>query len=130
MGLRPVITMTVLVVEDSEPMRRTIRSVIEDLAQVVWECSDGADALARYTECRPDWVLMDIKMGHIDGLAATRQIRAAFPDARIVMVTSYDEQSFRDEARLAGACGYVVKENLRDLAKILFGGDPPKNSID
>jgi CheY-like chemotaxis protein len=126
----PVIRMKVLVVEDSEPMRRTIRSFIEDLAQVVWECPDGADALAKYTEHRPDWVLMDIKMGEVDGLAATRRIRAAFPEARIVMVTSFDEQSFRDEARVAGACGYVLKENLRELAKILAGGDPPENSID
>jgi CheY-like chemotaxis protein len=110
-------------------MRRTIRSFIEDLADVVWECSDGADALALYTEHRPDWVLMDIKMSGVDGLAATRQIKAAFPDARIVMVTSYDEQSFRDEARLAGASGYVLKENLGDLARLLAREGGPKNSI-
>ncbi|HEY6327846.1 MAG TPA: response regulator transcription factor [Blastocatellia bacterium] len=113
--------MKALIVEDSEPMRRTIRSFIEDLAHVVWECVDGSDALAQYAEHRPDWVLMDIKMGKVDGLAAARQIKAAFPDARIVMVTSYDEQSFRDEARLAGACRYVLKENLRELMNILSG---------
>lgn len=116
-------TMKVLIVEDSEPMRRTIKSFVEDLAETVWECADGADALAQYTEHRPDWVLMDIKMAKIDGLAATRQIRAAYPNARIVMVTSYDEQSLRDEARLAGACGYVLKENLRQLATFLKGED-------
>jgi CheY-like chemotaxis protein len=113
--------MKVLVIEDSEPMRRTIRSFVEDLAQIIWECPDGADALAEYTRHKPDWVLMDIKMGDTDGLAATREIKAAFPDARVVMVTSYDEQSLRDEARLAGACGYVLKENLRELVTILSG---------
>jgi CheY-like chemotaxis protein len=121
--------MKVLVVEDSEPMRRTIRSFVEDLAQTVLECSDGANALAQYTEHQPDWVLMDIKMRGIDGLVATRQIKAAFPDARIVMVTSYDEQSLRDEARLAGACGYVLKENLRELAKILAGQGRSEKSV-
>jgi CheY-like chemotaxis protein len=119
--------MKVLVVEDSEPMRRAIRSFMDDLADVVWECADGADALAQYTEHRPDWVLMDIKMRGVDGLAATRQIKASFPDARIVMVTSYDEQSLRDEARLAGACGYVLKENLADLARLLVGEADPKS---
>ena len=122
-------TMTVLVIEDSEPMRRTIRSFIDDLTQVVWECPDGTDALAEYRKNRPDWVLMDIKMGVVDGLAATRQIKTAFPDARIVIVTSYDEQSLRDEARLAGACGYVLKENLRELVNILSGEGRSESSI-
>jgi two-component system NarL family response regulator len=122
--------MKVLIVEDSEPMRRTIKSFIEDLACQVYECADGRDALAEFARRRPDWVLMDIKMRDVDGLAAARQIKSAFPDARIVMVTSYDEESFRDEARLAGACGYVLKESLRDLAKIIAGGDRRENSID
>jgi CheY-like chemotaxis protein len=113
--------MNVLIVEDSEPMRRTIRSVIEDLADRIDECTDGQQAMSEFAMHRPDWVLMDIKMGKVDGLAATRQIKAAFPDARVIMVTSYDEQSLRDEARLAGACGYVLKENLRELVKILSG---------
>src|SRR5262249_46508821 len=117
----PVITMKVLIVEDSEPMRRTIKSFIEDVVEVVDECSDGAEALTQFTKHRPDWVLMDIKMNGVDGLAATRQIKAAFPDARIVIVTSYDEPSFREEARLAGAVGYVLKENLEDLPRILLG---------
>jgi DNA-binding NarL/FixJ family response regulator len=71
---------------------------------------------------------MDIKMKDVDGLAATRQIKAAFPEARIVMVTSFDEQSLRDEARLAGACGYVLKESLGDLVKIMACG--PETQID
>jgi len=122
--------MKVLLVEDSEPVRRAIKSFIEDLAEQVYECADGRDALGEFARHRPDWVLMDIKMGDVDGLAATRQIKAAFPDARVVMVTSYDEQSFREEARLSGACGYVLKENLRQLAKILAGERRPENSIE
>jgi DNA-binding NarL/FixJ family response regulator len=122
--------MNVLIVEDSEQMRRTIRSFVEDVAQEIHECPDGRQALAGFIRYRPDWVLMDIKMKYLDGLAATRQIKAAFPDARIVMVTSYDEQSLRDESQLAGACGYVLKENLRDLVKLIAGDSGPENSID
>ena len=117
--------MKVLIVEDSQAMRRAIKSFIEDLARQILECADGAQALDCYTTHRPDWVLMDIKMKGVDGLAATRQIKAAFPEARIVMVTSFDEQSLRDEARLAGASGYVLKENLGDLVKIMAGSDRP-----
>ena len=111
--------MKVLIVEDSEPMRRTIMSFIGDVAEEIYECPDGRDALPAFARYQPDWVLMDIKMNDVDGLAATRQIKAAFPDARIVMVTSFDEQSLRDEARLAGACGYVLKENLLDIRHLL-----------
>jgi CheY-like chemotaxis protein len=121
--------MKVLIVEDSKQMRRTIKSSIEDLADHLYECADGANALAEYARRRPDWVLMDIMMPGVDGLTATRQLKAAFPDARIVMVTSCDEQSLRDEARLAGAHGYVLKENLQDLRKFLVGDNPLKNNF-
>ena len=110
-------------------MRRTIKSFIQDLAEQVYECADGREALDAFTRDRPDWVLMDIEMGDVDGFAAARQIKAVFPDARIVMVTSYDEQSLREEARLAGACGYVLKENLRDLAKLIAGEGRSENSV-
>jgi len=124
--------MKVLIVEDSEPMRLTIKSFIEgfieDKGGWVHECADGAQALAEYAKHRPDWVLMDIKMKHVDGLAATRQITTLFPEARIVIVTSYDEASFRDEARQAGASGYVLKENLLELAEILCGTNPAHDS--
>ena len=54
--------MNMLIVDDSEPMRRTIRSFIEDLADQIHECADGRNALEEYRRFRPDWVLMDIKM--------------------------------------------------------------------
>lgn len=118
--------MKVLLVEDSEPMRLTIKSFIEDLVERFYECADGRDALGEFATHRPDWVLMDIKMSDVDGLAAARQLKATFPDARIVMVTSYDQQSFREEARLAGACGYVLKENLAQLVQILESDGEPE----
>jgi len=134
--IRAVLAMNFLIVEDSDPMRRAIRNFIEGLVESlsndkgcrIFECSDGAQALAEYAKHRPDWVLMDIKMKHVDGLAATRQITTLFPEARIVIVTSYDEASFRDEARQAGACGYVLKENLLELESILGSITPAHDS--
>ncbi|HXG93315.1 MAG TPA: response regulator [Blastocatellia bacterium] len=112
----------VLIVEDNENMRRVIRSVIGELAEVV-ECEDGRDALAAYARHQPDWVFMDIKMEGVNGIAATREIKAAFPDARIVIVTNYDDAEFREAAFKAGACDHVLKEDLLSLRRII--GQPP-----
>jgi CheY-like chemotaxis protein len=111
--------MRLLIVEDNATIRRMINSIVKDLAEEITECSDGSEALAAYRESRPDWVLMDIKMKETDGLAATRQIRAAFPGANIVIVTNYDEADLREAARDAGARAYVVKEDLFALREVL-----------
>lgn len=104
--------MTVLIVDDNHPMRRAIKSLIGDLIDECHECADGNQALAAYRQHRPDWVLMDLRIGTTDGLAATRQIKTAFPEARIVMLTDFDDESLRAAAEHAGACNYILKENL------------------
>jgi CheY-like chemotaxis protein len=111
--------MNILIVEDNEHMRRTIKSLLGDLVTQFHECSDGSQALAAYTEHQPDWVLMDIEMGQVDGLTATKQIKAAYPDARIIIVTNYDEPALRETAQAAGAFDYVLKENLFTLSQML-----------
>ena len=111
--------MNLLIVEDNARMRRMIKQVVGDLAERVDECEDGADALACYAANLPDWVLMDIQMKNTDGLTATRQIKAVFSDAKIVIVTNFDDTTFRESARAAGAFDYVLKENLLDVRRIL-----------
>lgn len=108
--------------EDNYQMRRLIKSVVGDLAEAIFECCDGSEALDAYRAQRPDWVLMDIEMTRLDGISATRQIKAAFPDARVVIVTEYDHPDWREEARCAGACEYVLKENLFELRRIVTHG--------
>jgi len=112
--------MTILVVEDNEPMRELLKKLVRDLAEDLTECDDGAQALGAYQRCHPDWVLMDVKMKTMDGFAATRQIKAAFPEARIIIVTGYDNDKLRTAAHAAGACGFVHKENLLELRRILM----------
>lgn len=109
----------VLIVEDDRPMRELIRRVLGEAVESFIECSDGRDALAVYEAERPDWVLMDIKMKDIDGLVATQQIMTAWPRARVLIVTSYNDASLREAAQRAGASGYVLKENLLELVGIL-----------
>ncbi len=116
-----------LIVEDNENMRRVIRSVIAELAGEVHECADGSEALAAYAAHRPDWVLMDLRMRDVDGITATSRITSAFPGARILIVTDYDDQDLRAASHEAGARGYVVKENLLDLSRILRPDAPKTN---
>lgn len=116
---RPILARMILIVEDNAQVRRMIRSFIADLDPDCCECEDGALAFAAYERLRPDWVLMDIQMRRMNGLAATRQIIARFPEARIVMVTSHDDARMRRMAREAGARDYVVKENLLELRRLL-----------
>lgn len=111
--------MTVLIVEDNEGVRRLLRSVVAGIADMVWDCCDGADALDAYVNHRPDVVLMDIQMHVVDGLAATRQILLSDPSAKVVMVTDYDDDDLRVAAREAGACGYALKRNLLDLVPLI-----------
>jgi len=108
-----------LIVEDSAPVRRLIKSVVADLAEEIYECANGAEALTEYSRYQPDFVLMDIRMSLTDGIAATRQIRKADPGARIIIVTDYDQIDLREAAKRAGAIGYVVKDNLLDLVSFL-----------
>jgi CheY-like chemotaxis protein len=114
--------MKLLVVEDNPQMRRMIRAVVTDLAEAVTECGDGEEAVAAYAAEQftgDDRVLMDLQMPGVGGLEATRRIRAAFPDARIIIVTQYDDPYWRAAASQAGACGYVLKENLLELRQTL-----------
>lgn len=107
--------MKVLIVEDHLPLRRVIRRVIGAWADEVCECGDGAAACALYANWHPDWVLMDIELPQLNGIAATRQICANYPDARIVIVTNYNDPTLQAAATQAGARGYVLKDNLLDL---------------
>lgn len=109
----------VLVVEDNAAMRTLIRSLVARVAPTVHECEDGASAVDLYVRLRPDWVLMDINLGGMDGLAATRAIRQSDPAARVIIVTELDDEGYRRAAEDAGACGFVLKENLLRLPALL-----------
>jgi CheY-like chemotaxis protein len=110
---------TILIAEDDEGMRRVIKSIVSRLSECIYESRNGREAVAQYSEHRPDWVLMDIKLPLLDGIEATRQIRAAFPEARVVMVTNSEDHELQAAARNAGACGYVAKRNLLELLKVV-----------
>lgn len=112
--------LNLLIVDDSAEMRRAIKQVVQNLVSEIHECADGAEALTAYAAHRPDWVLMDTRMKKTDGFVATRKIKAVFPEARIIIVTICTGKDMKEAAQAAGACGYVVKDNLLELRQLLI----------
>jgi two-component system response regulator DesR len=111
--------MKLLIVEDNAGVRGVIRSLVARVAGEICECADGAKVLALYKLEQPDFVLMDIQMEGMDGITATRQIKATDPTARVIIVTNYDQPELQEAAGQAGAWGYVLKENLLELVRLL-----------
>lgn len=112
----------ILVVDDNARVRRTIRDVVSDLVAAVEECADGDQVLDRFEAFRPDWVLMDIRMPRMDGISATAALTEAYPAARVVIVSDYEQDDLRRAARRAGAVGYVAKSDLLELRAFLREG--------
>ena len=105
----------ILVVDDHPLLRDGVSSILEDRTDmiVIGEASDGAEAVERFRALRPDVTLMDLQMPVMNGVEAIVAIREEFPDARILVLTTYagDVQAVR--ALKAGATGYLLKSSLR-----------------
>lgn len=112
----------ILIVDDNAKMRGAIKMVIGKAAGDAMECENGAEAVRLYREHHPEWVLIDIRMDEMDGITATRRIVAENPNARIIIVTNYDDADFRRDAAEAGAFAYVTKDDLSLLNRIILDG--------
>src|SRR5689334_21407766 len=102
----------ILVAEDHVIARVGIATIINKQPDmtVIAEASDGAEAIARYREHRPDVALLDLRMPNISGLDATSAIRSEFPQARIIALTSYGGDADVRRALKAGVVAYLTKD--------------------
>jgi DNA-binding NarL/FixJ family response regulator len=115
--------MTFLIAEDNARMRVSISRYLSNRLpdhHTVYEAADGREAIELFERHRPDWVLMDIAMLPVNGLVASRVIVTAHPEAKIVILTDYDDPGYRKAAKAAGVRAFVLKENLQDLEAILL----------
>jgi two-component system, NarL family, response regulator LiaR len=112
----PTARVRVLLVDDHTVVRRGLRLVfeLEDDLEVVGEAADGREALERVAALQPDVVVMDLLMPVMNGVEATRAIRAAHPDVEVVALTSVLEDRMVVDAVEAGAAGYLLKETRPD----------------
>ena len=111
--------MKVLLVEENSAVRGVIRQLVTSPGTWIQECVGSTDALAAYVAGRPDLVIMDIGTKDLDGIAVSEQIKEMDPAARIVLISDYDDAALRESARRAGACGYVLKDNLLEVTGLL-----------
>ncbi|MFD9736548.1 response regulator [Umezawaea sp. NPDC059074] len=110
----------VLIADDEELMRAGLRTMLEadDEITVVAEARNGDEAVAGVLRCRPDVVLMDIRMPQSDGLTATRAIGGMADPPKVVVLTTFDLDEYVHAALRAGAVGFLLKDTPpRDLIK-------------
>jgi DNA-binding NarL/FixJ family response regulator len=123
MGIR------LLLVDDQALVRAGFRMILEaqpDI-EVVGEAGDGVEAISRARELHPDVVLMDIRMPTLDGIAATRTILTERPEAKVLVLTTFDLDAYVYDALAAGASGFQLKDagrdELVDAVRVVARGD-------
>lgn len=100
----------ILIVDDAAFMRMMIKDILtKNGYNVVGEAENGAKALEKYTECKPDLVLMDITMPEVDGIQALKNIKAADAGAQVIMCSAMGQQAMVIEAIQSGAKDFIVK---------------------
>jgi DNA-binding NarL/FixJ family response regulator len=121
----------VLVVDDHAFMRVAINAILarDSSLEVVGEAKDGQEAIERCRELRPDLILMDVSMPKVNGLEATRNIKAQSPETSVLILTAHADHSLLMDAVKAGAAGYVLKgehpEHVLDAVRAVLDGETP-----
>jgi DNA-binding NarL/FixJ family response regulator len=119
---------TVLLVDDQDLIRKGFTMIlgVEDDIEVIGEASDGGEAVSKVAELRPDVVLMDVQMPGVDGIEATRQVVAAHPGTKVVILTTFDDDQYLFDALNAGASGFLLKncpaDDLINAIRLAAGG--------
>jgi CheY-like chemotaxis protein len=111
----------VLIVDDDQLLRSSIRHLVEADADVVAEAGDGAEALRLNRSLQPDLILIDLEMPVLDGIATTRELRRGGTGPQVIMISGTSDRTARRRARAAGAAAFVAKGRLSaDLPRALL----------
>ena len=128
-------SITVIVADDHQVVRTGLASLLEDTdIEIIGEAANGDEAVARTRQCKPDVVLMDIRMPESDGLGALEKIRQESPDLPIVMISTYDNPTYVARSVALGATDYVLKDSGRQelvdaIQRAATGQSPSEDSI-
>lgn len=108
--------MNVIIVDDDYLVVDALKTIVESHGiQVLATGHDGAEAIRLAAEVRPDVILLDIRMQGVDGLEATREILARDPAARILLITTFQDEDYIARALTLGCKGYILKSNIAGI---------------
>lgn len=109
----------ILVVDDSPAVREVVRQFWTPAEALILEAASGEEAILRYSDERPDWVVMDLRMPGMGGLRAMEAIRRLDHEARIIAMSQFVEPECATAARRAGALQFVNKEDLLQITRVI-----------
>ena len=113
-------SLRILIVDDEKAVRTALGRLLRTRGGVVvGEAADGAEAIGKAKELKPDVVIMDVTLPELNGLAATPEIKKAIPSAEILIFTHHESSQIIREARNAGASGYLLKSQANWLETAL-----------
>ncbi|MCX6008395.1 MAG: response regulator transcription factor [Chloroflexi bacterium] len=121
---------TILLAEDHKVVREGTRRLLESQSdfEVVGEASDGIEAVELAKKFKPEIIIMDVSMPRLNGIEATKQIKALYPNMAILVLTGYDDDEYVFALLEAGAAGYLLKESsgeeLIDAIRQVMTGEP------
>ena len=115
--MNPAKHITVLLAEDHEVVRQGLRKLLEAEAdiEVVGEATNGRQAVQLTKRLRPAVVVMDIAMPLLNGLEATRQVRLALPDTKVLILSAHSDDAYVEQATTVGAVGFLLKQTSADV---------------
>ena len=122
----------VLVADDHAMVRRGLATFLRafDDLQLVGEAADGNEVASRCEETHPDVILMDLKMPGVDGVEATRAVRARFPSVQVIALTSFREEGLVQSALQAGAISYLLKNvSAEELAAAIRAAHAGRSTL-
>lgn len=114
---------TALIVDDNIKMRAAVQKILKaqsknKITRII-ECENGKEATELYTLHKPEWTIMDIKMPVMDGLEASKTILQSYPEAKIIILTQYNDPEYCELAQKIGIKAFVLKENLADISTLI-----------
>ena len=110
----------IVLVEDDVEIRRLVADALAGQGHDVESAAAALEGLELAVKGKPDLVVMDVHMERVGGIAATEQLKTAFPSARIIILSKHKDTDIQTAARAAGACAYFIKDDLTALRTFLL----------